>query len=370
MKKKFLAIFGLIGLSLVLISWGSTGHNKISLSSGLSFNPEMAQLNGWISFLAAHASDADYRKSSDPNEGPKHYIDLDNYSMFNAKGRIPQTLDSVISLYGTTFVNSNGTLPWATLASYDSLVNCFKRRNFDKAVIFAADLGHYVADGHMPLHITRNYDGQFSDNKGIHSRYESTMINAYISQISYQGAETTEIPDVRQFVFNYLYANYAYVASVLAADNYARTHAGNTYSSAYTLALWNQTKSFTIPLFSNASNALSKLIYTAWVQAGKPSTVISEVSELDTESDFGIKQISPNPIHASSLIAFTIKTMGEVKLLVLSSTGKTIKTLVNTQMLPGNYSQELNAHNLPSGVYFIMLKSDQFVDVKQVVITN
>ena len=92
-------------------------------------------------FLRYHASDADYRKSTDYTESPKHYIDIDKYNDFITKGRIPQTLDSVNTIYGSAFVIDNGILPWATKASFDSLRNCMQRHDFDKAQVFAADLG-------------------------------------------------------------------------------------------------------------------------------------------------------------------------------------------------------------------------------------
>ena len=75
----------------------------------------------------------------------------------------------------------------------------------------------YVADGHMPLHITRNYNGQYSGNHGIHSRYESNMIDEFENEISYDGQEIHCINDVRNYVFTYLYQNYTYVDSILLA---------------------------------------------------------------------------------------------------------------------------------------------------------
>jgi hypothetical protein len=261
-------------IALILISWGSTGHYKINTAASLSYNAQMSQFTYWTTTLADHASDADIRKNTDPTEAPKHYIDIDSYSEFVLQGKIPQTLDSVILLHGSTFVYNNGILPWATLICFDSLRNCFARHDWSKAVLFASDLGHYVADGHMPLHITENYDGQLSGNSGIHSRYESTMINAYIGQINYAGMDISVIPNVNQYIFSYLYSNYIYVDSVLAADNYAKSvSGGSTTSTAYKTALWGETKGFTIPLFRNASHALTELIYTAWVLAGSPAMV-------------------------------------------------------------------------------------------------
>lgn len=370
MKNRFFTILGLIGLSLVLSSWGGTGHRKISTAAGLSFNSEMTQFNAWVNFLASHASDADYRKSSDPTEGVKHYIDIDNYNEFITNGRIPQTMESAIAIHGAYFVNDNGTLPWATLTTFDSLKSCFERRDWDKAMVFAADLGHYVADGHMPLHITKNYDGRDTGNNGIHSRYESTMINAYISQFIYEGQETTEIQDVNQYIFDYLYSSYVFVDSVLLADDYAKRVNSNTYSTEYKQALWSRTKGFTIPLFSNASHALSELIYTAWVQAGSPLIIADYIVDYEIDKPFYLEKIAPNPIRNSTQIKFNLTERCEVLLQILSPGGQLITTLVDGQKEKGSYSIEWKPLSLQSGIYYVRLKSGQFADVKKVVLVN
>ncbi|MDP2722159.1 MAG: T9SS type A sorting domain-containing protein [Bacteroidales bacterium] len=370
MKKKFLIFVALIGLSILLMSWGGTGHYKINTDSGLSFNDEMAQFNSWITILADHASDADYRRDWDPNEAPKHYIDIDNYSEFVTVGTIPQTWDSVIAVHGSAFVMDNGILPWATLICFDSLERCFERHDWDKAVLFASDLGHYVADGHMPMHITRNYNGQYSGNNGIHSRYESTMINAYVSQINYEGFETVDIEDVNQYVFDYLYANYIYVDSVLASDNYAKSINGNTSSPAYKQALWESSQSYTIPLFSGASHALSELIYTAWVQAGSPLMTPEYVYVPGAISNFSLEQNIPNPFSTSTTIKFNLTQKSDILVQVIGLSGQAVATLAKGQKEQGNYTIEWKPQNLPNGIYYVMLKSGEFADIKKMVLMN
>lgn len=278
-----LQILVIIAVSFLLSSWGWQGHQKINSSVSSSFTGEMEQFNTWVDFLTEHASDADYRKSDDPSEGPRHYIDIDNYPEFIAAGRIPHTLDSCIDAHGSTFVDDNGYLPWATLASYDDLVLFLKAGDWGNAKIAAADLGHYVADGHMPLHITRNYNGQFTGNSGIHSRYESTMIGEYINEINYTGSPLEDIDDIRTYIFNYLYRNYLYVDSVILADDYAQGVAGGSSGSVYISSLWGKTDDFTIALFKNGSQALANLIYNAWSEAGKPSIGDSEPFEYGPE---------------------------------------------------------------------------------------
>lgn len=368
MKKFLLSAIALLSLSITLISWGGTGHRKISESVSLSFNTQMQDFQTWISFLRDHASDADNRKGSDSTESPKHYIDIDSYNEFITKGRIPQTLDSVNAIYGSAFVIDNGTLPWATKASFDSLRNCMQRHDFVKAQVFAADLGHYVADGHMPLHITKNYNGQLTGTTGIHSRYESTMIGAYVSQINYTGENITKIDDVNQYIFDYLYTNNGYCDSVLSADSYAKTLAsGSTTSSTYKTALWNRSKVFTVDLFKRASHALAELIYTAWIEAGSPSLINATATDPLQLSNAVLEQNTPNPFTSSTHINFTIKDNTKVLMQVYDNTGTIITTLVNNTLSEGRHSCEWTPDNLPSGLYYLVLNSGKNIQVKKMV---
>jgi len=366
LKKSFLSAIALLSLSVLLISWGSVGHKKISEAASLSFNQQMQEFQTWVTFLRDHAADADSRKGGDPTEGPKHYIDIDNYSVFMTKGRIPQTLDSVNAIYGSATVLDNGILPWATKASFDSLRNCFQRHDFTKAKVFAADLGHYVADGHMPMHITRNYNGQLTGNTDIHSRYESTMIGSYISQITYTGESIAEISNVNQYIFNYLYANYPYVDSILIADTYAKT-LGTSSSTAYKAALWARTKGFTIPLFKRASHALAELIYTAWVQAGSPSLPGTTSTDALALTLAELDQNIPNPFTYSSRIGYKLKTSTEVLIQVRDIKGTIVSTLVNETLPAGNYTCEWIPENLSSGLYYLVLNTGKYTQVKKMV---
>jgi len=369
LKKLFLSTLSLLFLSVLFISWGGTGHSKISQSAALSFNPAMQDFNSWTAFLRDHASDADFRKgASNPDEAPRHFIDIDSYSEFISDGRIPQTLDSVNAIYSPAFVIDNGTLPWATEISFDSLRNCMQRHDFVKARIFAADLGHYVADGHMPLHITKNYNGQLTGTTGIHSRYESTMINAFVSQIAYTGENATEISNVNQFIFDYLYANNKYCDSVLLADSYAKTlSGGSTTTTAYKNALWDKSKSFTITLFQKASHALASLIYTAWIQAGSPSLIITGLDDPGALKVAVLDQNMPNPFRSTSHITYSLKENTDVLMEVRDINGKIISTLVHDSLAKGNYTADWTPQNITAGLYYLVLQTGNYVQVKKMV---
>jgi hypothetical protein len=364
-KNHLLKIFVLLVAVVVLSSWGGTGHYKINNSAALSFNTEMSQFLTWSSLLADHASDADYRKSEDPTEAPKHYIDIDNYSEFVSSGEISQSIEDAISIHGYDFVYDNGILPWAAKASYDSLKNCFLRRDWDKAMLFASDLGHYIADSHMPLHITANYNGQLTDNYGIHSRYESTMINSYISQITYTGETISVIPNVDQYIFDCIYSNYQYVDSVIAADTYAKSLSGGDYNSTYYNALWLKTKNFTTKLFKNGSHSLAELIYTAWKEAGSPS-----MSEFIYEMNRGknIIGISPNPSRNTVNIQYEISYESDVLIQVKNISGILVDTVSDEQQTAGTYVKTWNVSNCEQGIYFIVVSTEKEISTKMLMI--
>ncbi|MCB8995571.1 MAG: T9SS type A sorting domain-containing protein [Bacteroidales bacterium] len=368
-KSIFSLIF--IATSLILISWGNTGHRIISGSAFLSFNSEMTQFLDWKSFLVDHASDPDTRRNNDPAEGPKHYIDIDNYPEFVSNGRIAQTWDSIVAEHDYTYVINNGVLPWATLATYDSLKACFARRDWNKAKIFAADLGHYVADGYMPLHVTANYDGKFTGNSGIHSRYESSMVNTYASQLTYSGDSVRQIENVNQYIFNYLYRNHSYVDSVLAADNYAKSINSNTSSAEYNAALWLKTKGYTLMLFREASISLSRLFYSAWVEAGRPlisgGFYHTDITSVSTVNRAAITSVFPNPFSEKLSIHLRVDEPSFVKMEIRDSSGKIMDTLQDSKLQTGEFSFLWSPDSLVSGMYFISLQAGRQTIVRPVI---
>ena len=358
---------GAISLWLILSSWGSAGHWKISQHAPASFPSGLDFLRAsWTTILADNSSVADDRKAWDYSESAKHYIDIDNYNEFILTGKIPMTLDSVANIYGITFVLDNGIIPWATITAYDSVKACFKRNDFNKASLFAADLGHYVGDGHMPLHITKNYNGQYTSQNGIHSRYESHMIGTYNNSIVYTDDTAQYIGDVPGYIFTYLYNNYQYVDSILLADQYAVSVAGNTSSTAYYQQLWGRTGTFTTALFKHASYSLACLIYTAWVEAGNPNGV--PWRSMDPSS---LGQNIPNPFSNWTSIPLEIQTNNEnVILKVFNNQGKLITTLFDGKMIKGLNQVTWESSGFPSGIYYCILQSGDAVMTRKMVLVR
>jgi hypothetical protein len=324
----------------------------------------MSFLN-WADSLAAHSSDADYRRNTDTNEATRHYIDIDEYPEFVATGRISQNLDSLIALHGSSFVYDTGILPFSIMATTDSIKKYFQLHDFHKAMLHAADLGHYVGDGHQPLHITRNYDGQYTNQSGVHSRYETQMINRDSAQIIYNFENAAYVSNINQFVFNFLYSNYRYVDSVLKYDSIAHAFAPS-YNTNYYLKYWELSGNFTKMLFNNASHFITDLVYTAWVNSGSPLSVTPLETSLPEK--YYLQQNYPNPFNPTTNLKFGISNLGFVTLKIYNISGKEVATLVNEQLQPGSYDVQWNSAEYPSGTYFYRLSSDFFSDTKRMIL--
>lgn len=353
--------------AFLFLGWGWIGHGIINYRTILSAYPEMEFFETWADSLQAHASDADQRKSWDPDEGPKHYIDIDNYPEFIANGAISQDFDSLVAIHGLSFVMDQGILPWAILKTADSIQAAFENNDMQKAMLLSADLGHYIADGHMPLHITRNYNGQYTNQTGVHSRYESTLIGNFQSQIIYDGDSLQYIENLPDFVFNMLYENYQYVDSVLYADSVANAFAGNHNSSTYYNKFWEIAKNFTIGLFQKASYRIACVIYTEWIEAGGSTTNIYE-DKNDLPSGFSLAQNYPNPFNPVTNIQYVVGSRQSITLKVYGLLGNEVAVLVNEVKPAGEYEVEFSAISLPSGIYFYRLQAGNFIETKKMIL--
>jgi hypothetical protein len=361
-RRKIFDFVGSALLVIVLSSWGYTGHSKISKQAGNAVANKIAGIENWIPFLTEHSCDPDYRKFWVKTEVPKHYIDIDNYPEFVANGTIIPTFDSLTTIHGDAFITEQGTLPWATLAAFDSLTTYFKTKDFHRAKWWANNLSHYVGDGHMPLHITRNYDGEETGNKGIHLRYESKMIINYNDSISIDMNSVSYVDDVPEFVFNYLYQSNRLCDSIFNADNKAKLVAGNTDSPEYLAELWKNSSEMTAHQFSRASCAVGWLVYTAWVKAGSPNLTTPLKEE---KYDCEILSLAHNSNDSLLTIDYAIFDEGTYKIDIRTPDGGPLVKGVKLERTPGHYSETIDISNLSKGNYLAVLDCINYASTKK-----
>ena len=83
---------------------------------------------------------------------------------------------------------------------------------------------------------------------------------------------------------------------------------------------------------------------------------------------FALHQPNPNPFNPTTTIEFSLPTSGVVTLTVYDILGRVIETLLNQNRDTGNHTIQWNAHNLPSGIYFVRMVTDNFTQTREVMV--
>jgi len=83
---------------------------------------------------------------------------------------------------------------------------------------------------------------------------------------------------------------------------------------------------------------------------------------------FILSQNFPNPFNPITTIKYSVPTKSNISLVIYDILGREIKTLVNEEKLPGNYTVEFNGTKFSSGVYFYVMRADNFIDTKKFIL--
>lgn len=83
---------------------------------------------------------------------------------------------------------------------------------------------------------------------------------------------------------------------------------------------------------------------------------------------FYLSQNYPNPFNPVTNIEFSISDLSDISLKVYNINGQEIETLHNGKLSAGNYKVQWNSGSLPSGVYFYELSSNDFKEVRKMIL--
>ena len=343
-------------------AWGGVGHRSIASQYGESLPPALQALRNDDAWVTDHVMDPDLRKSSVPGEGYRHYIDIDIYPGY-AAGTLSHDRATLEAQYGAANVLQWGIAPWAIGEVTDSLSAAMATGRWTLARTWIADLCHYVGDLHQPLHATKNYDGQFTGNHGIHSRYETQMLNLYSPYLQLDAGSVTYLPDPVEAAFAIATASQQAVAQVLTADTEARAAAGgSTTSSTYYAGLWSRTSTLTLARMTAGSQGTASFVYTAWVDAGYPVVPGSTVSAPSVGAAVATLSVAagPTPARARLDLAFTLPRAGSPVFELLDVRGRRVARLAPgvTPAGPGRIVLPLAGAGAAPGVYFVRLTLD------------
>ena len=105
-------------------------------------------------------------------------------------------------------------MPWIIEERYHKLVAAFKARDPEQIVIQSAVLSHFVGDSHVPFHATKFYDGQTAEEKGIHSRWESNMLELCLKPESIRPSAPAKVDDILKSAFSWCIDSLSYVDEI------------------------------------------------------------------------------------------------------------------------------------------------------------
>ncbi len=136
---------------------------------------------------------------------------------------------------------------------------------------YAGWLGHYVADGSQPLHVTMQYNGWTGPNPHgyttehkIHSQFESNFVSANIKPADVAPLVAATEPKVLADEWTD-YMAYLRHTGTLVEKTYQIEKAGG-----FTDAGTPEGKAFTEERLAAGAIELRDMIYTAWVRSGDP----------------------------------------------------------------------------------------------------
>jgi hypothetical protein len=285
MKRR--VILGLSGICLMLLcsSWGFFAHYRINRLAVFTLPKAMSGFyQNNIDYLTQHAVSADKRRYVDSTEAPRHFFDADRYGK-KPFAAMPQKWKAAAAKYTADTLNKYGTVPWAIQYQYYRLVRAFKAHDTTAILNASAYLGHYVADAHVPLHLTENYNGQLSGQTGIHSLWESRIPELSVKRYNYFVGKARYIENPLAEAFKICRVSFKSVDTVLrmerllnktfpADKKYGMVLHGkkeiNDYSDAYSLAYQKLLKGMIQRQLRASIRSVGSFWYSAWVDAGQP----------------------------------------------------------------------------------------------------
>ena len=293
-------------IAMPCFCWGFYGHRQINFFSIFLLPPEMILFyKKHAGYLQEHAVDPDKRRYAVTAEAPRHYIDIDRYGEAPYDS-LPRLWKAAAARYSEDTLNAHGIVPWWIQVMLARLTNAFREKDQAKILRYSAELGHYIADSHVPLHTTRNHNGQYTGQKGIHGFWESRVPELlaekewdfFIGQARY-------IRDPLAYTWDRVLESAAAVDTVLRTEKllsqvfrgdqlYAHEERNGViirqYSTAYTKAYNEKLNGMVERRMRQSIHSVASFWFTAWVNAGQPDlskimdTGIPEADQKDYET--------------------------------------------------------------------------------------
>lgn len=271
-------------LLMPLMGWGFFAHKKINRLAVFTLPPPMLGFyKKNIQYITDASVNPDRRRFVVENEAPRHYIDIDHYGD-SAVFTMNRYWSQATELFTEDTLQSYGVLPWHVNFTYYQLRDAFFNKDPDRILRLSADIGHYIADAHVPLHTTENYDGQRTGQQGIHAFWESRLPELYAEEYDFLVGRATYVESPQLKIWDAIIGAHLALDSVLTFEKalaarfgerkYAfetkGTQTQKVYSREYSQAYHQQLHGMVERQMRSAVKLIGDFWYSAWVDAGQP----------------------------------------------------------------------------------------------------
>ncbi|HJV37386.1 MAG TPA: S1/P1 nuclease [Geothrix sp.] len=266
-------LLALLLAALPLSAWGDKGHRAACALALKGLPPEpRAWYTGREGEVEDHASDPDHWRQ-DRKEGPRHFLDMEPYG---GPDHLPRTVEEAQARLGGDFYRT-GVVPWIIQDRWRDLVDAFRSGDAARVAMATSILSHYVADAHVPLHTTENHDGQATNQRGVHSRWETGLVERYVQPETLTPLSAEVDSRFMERPWEWLRASHALIPQLLEDDRTAdRTTPADTRgramrTPAYWMVFWARQGPVVTRQLQLAGKHLGDAVLSAWVEAGRPA---------------------------------------------------------------------------------------------------
>lgn len=298
--------------------WGFLGHKTINQHAVFALpQPLFGFYKKHIQFITDHAVDPDQRRYTDTAEACRHYIDLDHYERALPIDTLPKYWTQAVEKFTADTLFEYGIVPYHVQMMLYRLTKAFQEKNLAAILRMSADIGHYVADAHVPLHTTENYDGQLTHQHGIHALWETRIPEISLPNYVLLTPNGHFLESPADSIWNAVAQSHALLPAVLKTEKQLSQNWPQNKKYEFSTDLRGKTKKQIHPKFvksyeaelhnmveirmKQAIAAVASYWYTAWMLAGQPN--LDEISNqiLTEEATNGITNKSETPISTSTL---------------------------------------------------------------------
>lgn len=285
-KITFILFSAVIGSILFTsFKWGFFTHKLINRTAVFTLPIEMIGFyKHHIHYITENAVNPDRRRYAVEDEAAKHYIDIDVYGD-SAIYTMPRFWNDAVDKFSEDTLKTYGIVPWQINFIHYQLTDAFKIGDAAAILRISADLGHYVADGNVPLHTTENYNGQLTNQKGIHGLWESRLPELYNLDYNMFTGKATYIDNVQLEAWKAITQAHLALDSVLQFENeltqkvsedkkYTFEQRGQatikTYSKNFSNKYHKALNGMVERQMKRSIKMVGDIWYTCWVNAGQP----------------------------------------------------------------------------------------------------